>query len=301
MKVLVTGRAGQLAQSLAERGAASGDIDLLFAARPQSDLAHAGKIAAAIEEARPDVVINAAAFTEVDRAEDEPGIAFRINCEAAGEAARAAAAANCAIIQLSTDYVFDGAASLPYREDSQTGPLNVYGKSKLAGEDEVRAAGGQHMIVRTSWLYGPFGRNFVKTMMRLAAERDEVRVIDDQYGSPTDTLALADAILVAVANLDRWPAGGRTFHLAGGGVCSWADMARQVMSSLAAAGRKHATVLSIGTSDYPSRARRPAYSALDSSRFGETFGLVLPAWRESVDAVVQRLLSEPDFRQATGD
>ena len=295
MRILVTGRHGQVAQSLAERAAHHEDLELLFAARPEVDLAQAGAIAAAIESARPDAVINAAAFTEVDRAEDEPERAFRINADAAGEAAAAAARIGCPIIHLSTDYVFDGMAKTPYGEGAATNPLNVYGASKLLGEERVRAASDRHLIVRTAWLVGPFGKNFVKTMLRLAGDRDEIKVVADQFGCPTDTLMLADAILAIVRT---WQAGapdaglGQTFHVAGKGACSWADLARRVMATSVAAGGAGARIIDIPTSEYPTKAHRPAYSVLDTHLFERSFDVVIPDWQVSIDAVVRRLVSD---------
>jgi len=291
VRLLITGRDGQLARSIAERAAGREATELIFAVRPKADLEIPGAVAEAIRSARPDLVINAAGFTDVDRAEHAPDLALRINADAAGEAAAAAASVGCPIIQMSTDYVFDGRARTPYGETAATGPLNIYGASKLAGEAQVRAAAEHHLILRTSWLFGPFGSNFVKTMIGLAREGDEIRVVDDQCGSPTNTLVLADAILVAVEGALAKPGPGRTLHIAGKGVCTWADVARQVMASSAAAGGRSAKILGIPSSDYPTAARRPAYSALDSSEFERTFDFTFPDWRESVDAVVRRLVA----------
>lgn len=296
MRLLITGREGQLARSLAERAAVHEGFELHFAGRPEVDLERPGSVAAAIVAMRPDVVINAAAYTDVDRAEDEPERAVRVNAEAAGEAAEAAAAVGAAIIQVSTDYVFDGAAHEPYREDAATNPINVYGSSKLAGEEQVRTANDRHLIIRSSWLVGPFGNNFVKTMLRLARERDEIRVVADQRGSPTGTLMLADAILAVLA---RWsdPAHsdrglGQTYHVAGNGVCSWAELAEQVMRGSAAAGADTARIIPIASSAYPTKARRPSFSALDASRFEQAFSFPLEPWQPMVDRLVERLCGD---------
>lgn len=294
MRLLVTGRNGQVARSLAERAAEWPDLELTFAARPEVDLSHAEELAAAIHRLRPDLVMNAAAYTEVDRAEEERELAFRINAEAAGEAAAAAARLGIPIIQLSTDYVFDGRASEPYDDDAPTGPINVYGASKLAGEEAVSAANSQHLILRTSWLVSPFGRNFVKTMLRLAEERDEIAVVDDQFGSPTSALELADALLRIA---DRWRDGdlagvGQVLHLAGEGATSWAGLAEQVMQFSAARGGPSARIRRITTADYPTAAKRPAHSALDSSRFRQLFGFGLPAWQDQMKPLVARLLND---------
>ena len=301
MRLLITGREGQLARSLAERAAGQEGLELSFAERPEVDLERPGSVAAAIVAMRPDVVINAAAYTDVDRAEDEPERAYRINAEAAGEAAQAAAAVGAAIIQLSTDYVFNGQASAPYREDDPTGPINVYGTSKLAGEEQVRAANDRHIILRTSWLVGPFGRNFVKTMLRLAKERDEIRVVDDQCGTPTSTLMLADALFAVT---ERWCDPGRmelglgqTFHVAGRGACSWAELAEQVMRASASAGGDSARIVPIASTNYPTRAKRPACSALDTGRFERIFPFPLESWQPMTARLVERLIkSESPLR-----
>ena len=293
MKLLVAGRDGQLARSLAERSARAAGIELTFVARPEVDLAVAGSLAAAIAAARPDVVVNAAAYTAVDKAEDEPELAMRINGAAAGEAAEAAARVGAAIIHVSTDYVFDGRASTPYREDSATGPINVYGRTKLAGEEAVRAGNERHVILRTAWVVSPFGSNFIKTMLRLAETRDELRVVGDQLGCPTDARDLADAIL-AIAG--RWRDEpelglGETYHVAGTGQCSWAELAGQVMAESAGAGGSSALVVPITTADYPTRAARPGYSVLDSKKIARTFNVTMPEWRAATGGLVQRLLA----------
>src|SRR4051812_19276650 len=198
MKILVTGTEGQLARSLVERALLRNDIELVALGRPELDLKAPGSAAAAIAEAAPDLVINAAAYTAVDGAEDEPERAFRINADAAGEVAAAAVRAGAAVIQLSTDYVFDGRGEDAYREDASVNPLGVYGRSKLAGEEQVRSANPRHAIVRTAWVYSPFSRNFVKSIMAAAGTRDRLTVVDDQRGSPTSALDLADGLLAMI-------------------------------------------------------------------------------------------------------
>ena len=287
MTILVTGRHGQLAHSLAERG---GD-DILLMGRPEIDLAIPGSARTAILAARPDLVVNAAAFTAVDLAETEEAQAHRINADAAGEVAVAARELGVPVIHISTDYVFDGRATEPYGETAATAPINAYGRTKLAGEEAVRAATPDHLILRTSWLVSPFGRNFVRTMVDLAPQRDSLSVVADQYGNPTSALDLADAIL-AVAR--RWAAGdrtgmGQTCHLAGTGIASWFDLAVAVQEELARLGLKSATVTPIPTADWPTPAARPAFSALDSTHFTRDFGLIMPDWRISLAPIVARL------------
>jgi dTDP-4-dehydrorhamnose reductase len=288
MKVLVTGLHSQLARSLQEKAAGHADIQLEFVGRPELELAEPGRAAAIIADHRPAIIINAAAYTMVDQAESEPELAFRINGDAAGEIAVVARDIGAKVIQISTDYVFDGDAEAPYTEDDPTAPLGVYGRSKLAGEEQVRAANPDHLIVRTSWVYSPFGHNFVKTMLRLAADRDELRIVSDQTGCPTSALDLADALLMALPRVRSW---GATYHLAAPEPCSWADLASAVFEASRALGGPSAGVIPISTADYPTPARRPMHSALDSSRFAREFGIRLPHWRSSVADVVERLVA----------
>lgn len=290
----MTGRDGQLARSLIERAAELDSLTLVALGRPGLDLERPESIGPAIREARPDLVINAAAYTAVDQAEDEPERAFRINCDAAGEVAAAAAAAGAPIIQISTDYVFDGRSNRAYAEDAQTNPLGVYGNSKLAGEEAVRRANLDHLIVRTAWVYSPFGRNFLKTMMAAAERMDAVRVVADQKGNPTSALDLADGLLSIPR---RWQEEkgvglGNTYHLAGVGEASWAGFALAIFESYRATGLRAAQVVPIRTADWPTRAARPANSMLDSSRFDADFRFQMPLWRSSVTRTVERLAAE---------
>ena len=286
--MLVIGRHGQLAQSFAERG---GDgVSLL--GRPEIDLANPGSASAAIRAAKPDLIVNAAAFTAVDLAEAEETQATRINADAAGEIAIAARDLGVPLIHISTDYVFDGTATEPLPETAATAPINVYGRSKLAGEIAVRAATDDHIILRTSWLVSPFGRNFVRTMVDLGQQRDTLSVVGDQYGNPTSALDLADAILAIAARLEDGDRTGlgQTYHVAGRGIASWFDVAVAVQAELARLGTKSATVLPITTADWPTPARRPAYSALDCSKFTRDFGVAMPDWRASLPPIVVRLV-----------
>lgn len=285
MTIFVTGRHGQLAQSLAERG---GDA-VLLAGRPELDLAIAGSARTAMLSARPGVVVNAAAFTTVDLAETEHDAAHRINAEAAGEVAAAARELGVPVIHISTDYVFDGQATAPYVETAQTAPINAYGRTKLAGEEAVRAASPDHLILRTSWLISPFGKNFVRTMVDLGRQRDRLSVVADQHGNPTSALDLADAILLVarrLANGDRTGL-GQTYHLAGSGIASWFDLAVAVQEEAGTG----TIVAPIATTDWPTPAARPAFSALDSSKFARDFGHTMPDWRVSLAPIVARLAS----------
>ena len=292
MKVLVTGREGQLARSLIET--AHRDIELIAIGHREVDLAASGSVARAIAAVAPDVVVNAAAYTAVDQAEDEPELAFRINAEAAEEASAAAREVGARIIQISTDYVFDGEGEGAYREETATNPLNVYGRSKLAGEERVRLANPQHLILRTAWLYSPFGRNFVKSIMAAARERDVLTVVDDQVGSPTSALDLAGGI---VAVLGHWREGigtglGETYHLAGFGSTSWYGLAEHILAELRELGLPTPEVRPIHTEDWPTKAARPRNSVLDSGKFVRDFGYSMPDWRQSVSNVVRRLAQD---------
>ena len=287
--MLVIGRHGQLAQSLAERGGS----DVLLLGRPELDLMVSGSPSTALRAARPDLIVNAAAFTAVDLAEAEAPQTTRINADAAGEIAIAARDLGVPLIHISTDYVFDGTATVPLPETAQTAPINAYGRSKLAGEIAVRAATDDHLILRTSWLVSPFGGNFVRTMVDLGQQRDTLSVVADQYGNPTSALDLADAILAIAAQMQ---AGDRTgfgqiYHVAGTGIANWFDVAVAVQDELARLGRKSATVTPISTADWPTPARRPAYSALDCSKFARDFGVAMPDWRASLPPIVARLVA----------
>ncbi|HEY0111881.1 MAG TPA: dTDP-4-dehydrorhamnose reductase [Allosphingosinicella sp.] len=289
MRVLVTGRQGQLALSLAERASDFPEISLQVIGRPGLDLERPETIAAAVESAAPDLVINAAAYTAVDLAESEPERAYRINATAAGEAAAAARRAGARFIQISTDYVFDGSAEGPYPETAPTNPLGVYGRSKLKGEERVLSEHPGAIVVRTAWVYSPFGKNFVKTMMALAAQRDELTVVADQWGNPSSASDLADGLLTLAGALREEEPERRIYHLAGSGRASWFDFAAHIMAELERLRLPSARVRPIRTEDWPTPAARPSNSVLDCSRFESNFGFRAPDWRRSSTAVIERL------------
>lgn len=287
MKVLVTGRSGQLARSLAERAAARGLPPLFFTDRADFDLARPNTLRAPILAAAPDVIVSAAAFTDVERAEREPALADRVNGEAPGAIAAAATEIGARIVHISTDYVFDGTGGVPIDEGREPRPINAYGRSKLAGELAVRAGCRDHLILRTAWLYGTFGSNFISKIVASALHKSVLRVVDDQIGSPTSALDLGDAILAISA---RWARGGgdglgRTYHVAGGGSASWADLAREALSLAGST----ASVARISTAEHGAIAPRPAFSVLDSRAFAADFGHVMPDWQASLAPVVERL------------
>jgi dTDP-4-dehydrorhamnose reductase len=291
VRLAVTGREGQVVSSLLEAGQLAG-VDVIAIGRPQLDLANPDTVVDAIAAAKPDIVVSAAAYTAVDQAEDEPDLAFAINAVGAGKVAEAAARLGVPVIHLSTDYVFDGSAPGAYVETDVTAPLGVYGASKFAGERAVAAAGPRHLILRTAWVYSPFGRNFVKTMLRLAADRDEISVVADQWGNPTCALDIADAILHAATMLhgDKGFGAFGTYHLAGTGETNWSGFARHILEASRVSGGPSARVRDITTADYPTKARRPANSRLSSAKFASAFGWSAPDWRLSTKAVVSRIL-----------
>ncbi|WP_423607170.1 dTDP-4-dehydrorhamnose reductase [Sphingomonas sp. MS122] len=292
MKILVTGRDGQVAQSLAER---HGGHELVFAGRPDLDLADPASIERTIAAVDPALVISAAAYTAVDKAEDEPELAMAVNGEGPGVLARAAAKLGVPVIHLSTDYVFDGALDRPWREDDPVAPLGVYGATKLAGEQAIAASGATYAILRTAWVYSPFGANFVRTMLRLAETRDALNVVEDQHGCPTSALDIADGIMAVIAAWQADPAHGANgvYHLAGTGETHWAGFARAIFAESAQRGGPAAEVTGIPSSGYPTRAVRPANSRLDCTRLARTFGWRAPRWQESLGVVMDRLVPRP--------
>ncbi len=296
MNLLIVGATGQLALSLAEKAAQAG-IRTLSGGRPDLDLSRPEaeldlSLSRLLDLAEFDVVINAAAYTAVDRAETEAHQAHAINAAGAGRVAAMAARRGLPVIHMSTDYVFDGKKASPYTEADPVAPLGVYGRSKLAGERAVALSNPAHVILRTSWGYSPFGGNFIKTMLRLAESRDEVSVVDDQIGNPTSTLDLADAIVKIAARItaDRAGAPYGLYHMTGAGQASWADLAEAIFAASASLGGPVAKVNPIPTEQFPTPARRPANSRLSCASLARAFDVSLPHWRPSVEACVHRLL-----------
>jgi dTDP-4-dehydrorhamnose reductase len=291
VRIAVTGKTGQVVSSLIERGTAAGH-EVIALGRPELDLADPASIARALAAAAPDAVTSAAAYTAVDKAETERDLAFAVNGAGAGAVAEAAKALGVPLVHVSTDYVFDGLADRPYVESDPTGPTGVYGASKLAGEQAVLAAYPENSaVLRVAWVYSPFGGNFVKTMLRLAGDRDEMSVVADQIGNPTSALDIADGILSVATNLlsDAASALRGTFHMTASGEASWADFAESIFAASAARGGPCATVRQITTADYPTPATRPANSRLDCGLIARTHGVTLPEWRASLDTVIARL------------
>lgn len=287
MRALVFGTTGQVARELALTAAG---VELTALGRAEVDLADAAACAAAVAGAEADVVINAAAYTAVDQAEDEPTLAQAINGAAPGAMARAAAAKGVPFLHVSTDYVFDGAPGRPWREDDPTGPLGAYGMSKRAGEEAVLAAGGGAVILRTAWVFSSHGRNFVKTMLGVGRGRDEMRVVGDQRGGPTPARDIAEALwTISRARLAGRGAPG-IYHFAGAPAVSWAEFAEAVFAESGWADRPRVTA--IATADWPTRARRPANSVLDCGAISRAFGIAQPDWRAGLARVVAELSKE---------
>lgn len=282
MRVLVFGRTGQVAQELARRVPAGIGAD--FLGRDRADLMDPAACAMAIRDARPDAVINAAAWTAVDKAESDEAAARVVNAEGPAAMARECAALGVPMLHLSTDYVFDGSGSAPFRPEDAAAPQNAYGRTKRAGEIAIIDSGARALVLRTSWVFSAHGANFVKTMLRLGAERDSLTVVADQIGGPTPAAAIADALFVATKRLVAGQAGG-IHHFAGAPDVSWADFARAIMAQ---AGLSCA-IKDIPTSAYPTPARRPANSRLDCSAFDREFGVARPDWRAGLADVVADL------------
>lgn len=289
MKILLLGANGQVGHALRAPLALRGEVVAATrngvlddgAACETADFDVPAGVGALVDRIAPDVVVNAAAYTAVDRAEDEPGAAFRVNAESVRAVAQACARRGALLVHYSTDYVFDGSATRAYREDDPTAPLGVYGASKLAGEEAVRASGARHAILRTAWVYALHGRNFLLTMLRLGAERDGVRVVADQVGTPTSAGLIA---ATTCAILPRLQDRSGTWHLTAAGSTHWAGFAAEIFRQAHAAGLlgRAVQVEHITTADYPTRARRPAYSCLDTTRLAADFGVELPDWREDL-------------------
>lgn len=295
MKLLLLGGNGQvgreLRRSLRPLGhvvvATRDGVDADIAA----DFAAPAPLAALVRTVAPEVVVNAAAYTAVDAAESDAKAAFQVNADAPAAIAMACAGIGARLVHYSTDYVFDGSALRPYREDDATAPLGVYGASKLAGEEAIRVSGARHAILRTAWVYAAHGRNFLRTMLRLAGERDELRVVADQVGAPTPAAWIADA----TADVLRGGADASgTWHLVADGQTSWHGFAEAIMAEAHALGllARVPRVLPITTADYPTPAKRPAYSVLDTTKLRRDFGIAPPDWREGLRATLQQMARE---------
>jgi dTDP-4-dehydrorhamnose reductase len=295
MRIFVAGEHGQVAEALGRACIGRGHT-VQLAGRARADLINRTMLVSAVSEFRPDLVVNAAAYTAVDKAEDEAEHAFRLNRDGAENVAAGAAAARAPLIHLSTDYVYDGAKASPYVEADAPLPIGVYGVSKLAGESAIAAIGADYVILRTSWVCSPTGNNFVKTMLHLATQRDEIGVVDDQWGAPTFAADLAEAIVsvgeLLVSEADRSTVTG-IYHICGTGHTTRCRFARAIMQGSAERGGPSCRVRAITTQEYPTRAKRPANSRLDCSKLARVFGLRLPPWEVSLSCCLDQLIAMP--------
>jgi len=297
MKILLLGKNGQVGWELQRSLAPLGEVVALDhdgAPGLSGDFAQPESLAATVRAVAPDLIVNAAAHTAVDKAESEPDLARAINALAPGVLAREAAALGALLVHYSTDYVFDGSGRAPWVEDAPTGPLSVYGATKLEGEDAIRASGCRHLIFRTSWVYAARGGNFAKTMLRLAAERDALTVIDDQHGAPTGAELLADVTAHAARMTLVSPHLAGTYHLAAAGETTWHGYARHVIEFARARGVAIKVapdaIRPVPTGAFPTPAKRPANSRLDTRKLQDAFGLVLPAWQSGVERMLTEIL-----------
>ena len=293
MKTVVIGSLGMLARDLCSLLKAEGqeviELDL-----PELDIREGEHVVQTLSRWSPDAVVNCAAYTNVDQAESEHKLAYAVNRDGAMHVARACSDMRIPVIHISTDYVFDGDATTPYKEEHEPHPLGVYGMSKLDGEKAVRSTARQHYIVRTAWLYGVGGKNFVKTMLHHARTRSELRVVADQYGCPTWTMDLAEALRAFLERVTEGkPAPWGTYHFCGKGTATWHELAERIVDE----GRKHEPlnverVVPITTAEYPTAARRPLYSALDCQKIERALGIKPPAWQESLRRMLEALYEE---------
>lgn len=294
--ILVFGGNGQLGREL-RRAAEERHVALQAVTRAEADIAEAAAIAAALKRWKPSLVVNAAAYTNVDGAESHHAEAQRDNELGPGVLAAACAAAGIAMVHVSTDYVFDGSKDGAYRESDPVHPISAYGRSKAAGEAAVRRALVRHIILRTAWVYSEFGRNFLKTILQLAQTRDELRIVADQHGSPTSARELAEAILHIAPRAIAEPRLAGTYHFTADGATTWHGFAECIVAAAAPITGRNPRVTPIATADYPTPARRPANSRLDCSLFVQTFGLRPRPWRDTVQATTRALVAAPQLAQ----
>ena len=281
MKILLTGKNGQVGWELQRALASLGEV--IACDRSELDLANPDKIVALVREAKPQIIVNAAAYTAVDKAESEPELAHAINARAPGLLAEEAKKLGALLVHYSTDYVFDGTKAEPYTEEDVPNPISVYGRTKLAGEQVIQASGCRHLIFRTSWVYGPRGKNFLLTILRLAKERDELRIVSDQIGAPTTSTLIADVTVQILRAFSREKRG--LYNLTATGSVSWHGFARAIVRTASL----HAKVTPIPTSEYPTPARRPSSSLLDTALLRQRFGIALPSWEDGLKTCFESL------------
>lgn len=296
-KILLLGANGQVGWELQRSLAPLGELTVCT--REQADFTRPQSLARLVEQARPQVIVNAAAYTAVDKAESDEATARQVNAESVGVLARAAAESGAWLVHYSTDYVFDGQGTSPYRENDPTGPLSAYGRTKLEGERAVQRSACRHLILRTSWVYAARGGNFAKTMLRLAAERDELKVVADQFGAPTSAELIADVTAQILRRLTHDQALAETasgvYHLVASGETSWHGYARFVIGRAAELGMPlkvmQDSIRAIATADFPVPAKRPANSRLDTDKLRKTFGIYLPAWEQHANRMLEEVIA----------
>lgn len=285
--ILITGSNGQLGSELRALGQASGNR-YVYTDVQELDITDAGAVEAFVAAERIDVIVNCAAYTNVEKAEEDEQTAYKINCTAAANLARAAAKRNAVLIHVSTDYVFDGAGHEPYTETMPASPLGAYGRTKRAGEEAIETSGCRYLIFRTAWLYSSYGHNFVKTMLSLTAERDRLKVVFDQVGTPTYAADLARAIY-DIVETGRYAGNDGIYHFTNEGVCSWYDFAKAIAEE---AGHTGCEIAPCRSWEFPTKAVRPSYSVLDKSKYKNTFGAAIPHWREALVRCMAALRAE---------
>jgi dTDP-4-dehydrorhamnose reductase len=288
--VLVFGAGGQVGRELTQRHPPPG-FTVVGLGHAEADIADPDIVARAVKQHRPDVIVNAAACTAVDKAESEPERAFAVNEAGPRHLATAAKEAGAVLVHYSTDYVFGGRKASPYFEDDPVAPVSVYGRSKEAGERVIRETAPRHVILRTAWVYAAHGQNFLRTMLRLARERDLVRVVADQHGTPTSAADLADATLAILAQLPNANAAFGTFHLTNSGRTTWHGFAEAIFAGLARRGGRAPRLEAITTADYPTPAQRPAMSVLDCAKIERAYGIGLQPWQAALDETMEKLLA----------
>ena len=293
MKILVLGSKGQLGCCLADQ-LSDTDHEVIYTSRSEIDMADLAGTKASIIDLRPNILINATAYTLVDKAEGEQYEAEKINHLAVANIASSCSEIGCWLIHISTDYVFDGAASHPYDENAKTNPQGVYGDSKLKGELAIQTSDCQHVIIRTAWVFSEYGNNFVKTMLRLGAYRDELGIVGDQVGCPTYAQDIAKSIVSILPFLDLKGSSSGIYHYCGNEPCSWYDFARAIFAEAEINGLKTPNLIkSITTADYPTPAIRPAYSVLDCTKIESVFDVIRSNWRDGIKTVIDRMQSQP--------
>jgi dTDP-4-dehydrorhamnose reductase len=290
MRILITGKNGQVGTELSRLYHSRGDV--VLTGRDECDLANEQSIRDTVQRVKPAVILNAAAYTAVDQAEKEPRLCFAINAHAPRVLAEEAARLDALLIHYSTDYVFNGEKAEPYLETDPISPVNVYGESKAAGEAAIAEAGTRFLVLRTSWVYGAYGKNFLRTMLRLGAERPELRVVDDQLGAPTSAAAIASATARLVEQSVSGAQG--IYHMTAAGSTSWCGFARAIFEAGVLGARPR--VQPIPSSDYPTPARRPANSVLSNDKFAQTFGFRLPTWQQQLNEVLAAMQVETAMR-----